>query len=292
MNIVINPNQTQNAAGSFNNSSKGLIQGTAYPDPATRYALAGGLVASDETLPMWGGVGIYAFVPGLGGTAPRAELGPIVGRATSLSSTKNLNGFSVFDQAYGMVNSPNSPVPLTGAGGQAMYYLLGSGARIAVAADDELVSLINAKINPQVSWDFLQQRLIPYVGTLTISSGTYDDSTGEIVLTMSAPITFGDGDGVVISALTGTGAFASLNGTYVAQAGTEAGGTEVYLLAADGLGASTITGGSLVLGSGASSALNVRVLDVQAANNMTVSYDPVTGYATWNRDGAAAVILI
>jgi hypothetical protein len=282
MNITINPTQTQNASGSFNISSKGLIQGTAFPDPATRYALAGGLVASDETLPMWGGVGIYAFVPGLGGTAPRAELGPIVGRATSLSGAKNLNGFSVFDQAYGMVNSPNSPVPLIGSGGQAMYYLLGSGARIAVAADDELVSLINAKINPQVSWDFLQQRLIPYVGTLTISSGTYDDDTGEIVLTMSAPITFGDGDGVVISSLTGTGAYASLNGTYVAEAGTEAGGTTVYLTAE----------GSLVLGSGASSALNVRVLDVQAANNMTVSYDAETGYATWNRDGAAAVILI
>ena len=62
-NIAFNPNITTVSAGMFNTSSVGLVQGTAYPDPAIRYKLAGGTLASTETLPMWGGVGIYTDVP-------------------------------------------------------------------------------------------------------------------------------------------------------------------------------------------------------------------------------------
>ena len=38
--------------------------------------------------------------------------------------------------------------------------------------------------------------------------------------------------------------------------------------------------------------LPVRVLEVQVGNSMTVNYDPVTGFATWNRSGSCAVIQI
>ena len=37
---------------------------------------------------------------------------------------------------------------------------------------------------------------------------------------------------------------------------------------------------------------NVKVLSVEVGNSMTVSYDPVTGFATWNRSGTTAIILI
>lgn len=290
-NITINPNLTSNALNSFNVTSVGLVQGTAYPDPAIRFSLNGGLINSTETVPMWGGVGIYELIPNGGtGLNPSSTLGPVVGRATALTGSKALTAFSVFDQAYGMIDSPQSPVPLAGSGGQAMYYRLGSKARIAVACDPSLVSLRGGIVNPQVSWDFVNQLLVPYLGTLTISSGTYNNTTGVVTLTMSAPITFGPGDAVVVSSLTGTGAYAGLNGTFTALAGTT-GSTVVYNAGA-GVGASTITGGSLTLGSGASSALPVEVLDVQASNCMTVVYDPTTGFATWNRDGACAVILI
>lgn len=40
------------------------------------------------------------------------------------------------------------------------------------------------------------------------------------------------------------------------------------------------------------SALPVKVLRVSTANNKTVSYDPVTGYANWATDGVVAVIQI
>ena len=197
---------SSNSQGLFADvSSNGLVQGTVYADPAVRYQLRSGWLSPNETIPMWGGCAIYELVGGVS-AGPVKSLGLQVGRATSLASTLPIAGFSVFDQAYGMVNTPSSPVPTAGSYMQVMSYRLGSGARIAVACDPALVDLYGVKISTQVSWDFVNQLLIPYVGTLTISSGTYVDATQIMTLTMSAPITFSAGDAVIISSLTGTGA--------------------------------------------------------------------------------------
>ena len=284
MSITLNPITTTVAAGSFNVSSEGYIQGTAQDAPNARFNLAGGYVATSETLPMWGGIGISENV-----TANEAG-SPLI-RATSLTQTAagGLTGFTVFDQGHAMLTTPQSPVPLSGALMSVNFYRLGSGARISVACDPTLVNLQGQIISKQVSWDFVAQRLVPYLGTLTISSGTYNTTTGVIVLTMSAPAGFAAGDDVVLSSLTGTGAYATLNGTWLA---TAVSGSTVTLAGPVGAGAATITGGSLTLGSGASSAVAVKVLDVNIGNSMIVSYDPVTGFATWNRSGSTAVILI
>lgn len=86
--------------------------------------------------------------------------------------------------------------------------------------------------------------IIDYFKTsATIASGTYNNSTGLVTLTMSASITFGPGGNVTIAGLTGTGAFASLNGIFPP---VSASGTTVTYIAPPGLGASTITGGALV----------------------------------------------
>jgi hypothetical protein len=154
-----------------------------------------------------------------------------------------------------------------------------------------VASLFGSPIGVAVSWDFVNQLLVPFIAAaLTISSGTYNNTTGVITLTMSAPITFGPGDAVVISALTGTGAFASLNGTYTAIAPTS--GSTVTLAGTAGVGASTITGGAASLGSGANSTLPVKVLEVRAADNVTVAWDAVNLIASWNYSGACAVIQI
>ena len=293
--INVNPTLTTNAAGSFMPSTVGLIQGVAFDDPAIRNALAGGVLNSTETLPMWGGVGIYEYIPsGVSGYAPNqtgfnAALGSLIGRSNGLTGSKALAGFSVFNQAHAMINTPQSPVPAALNGMNVEFYRLGSGARIAVACDPSLASLEGGITAPQVSWDFVNQLLVPYIGTLTVSSGTYDNVTGLVTLVMSAPVTFSPGDAIVVSSLTGTGAYASLDGTFTALT---ASGTSVTYNPGAGLGASTITGGSVTLGSGASSALNVRVLNIELGNSMTVSYSSVTGFVTWNRSGNAAVILI
>jgi hypothetical protein len=294
--FTINPFLTTvGNAGLFNVTSGGRRQGTADPDPSTIWALRNGYLAGTETLPMWGGVGIYESVPNPTNpqVTPPQTTGVIVGRATALTGSKALAGFSVFDQAYAMATSPQSTVPLAGSYMQVMSYRLGSGARIAVQCDPSIVSLRNGPIGPngsQVAWDFVNQLLVPYVGTLTISSGTYNNTTGVVVLTMSSTITFAAGDAVVVSGLTGTGAFASLDGTWTTIATTS--GTTVTYNAGAGLGASTITGGSLTLGSGSNQALSCSVLELNIGNSETVVYSTSTGFATWTFTGNTAVIQI
>ena len=280
------PSYTTSGQGLFNGaSSTGLIQGHAFPDPSTRNWLRSAVVSQNETVPMWGGIGVYADVSPISSTGPKQPLGQVIGRATALTGSTGLVGFTVFDQAYNMVNDPNNPVPTAGSGQSINYYPLGSRARIAVACDPSLISLRGGEINQQVSWDFTNQLLVPYLGTLTISSGTYVSSTGVITLTMSASVTFSAGDSVILSSLTGTGAYASLDGTWTVLT---ASGTAVTVQGPVGAGAATITGGSLTLGSGASSALPVTVLDIQPTGCMTVS--TTGGLYTWNFSGSAAII--
>ena len=53
--------------------------------------------------------------------------------------------------------------------------------------------------------------------------------------------------------------------------------------------AAATTNGTLSAGGGA---LPVRIIEVFPTNCMTVNIDPVTGYATWNRNGVCALALI
>lgn len=80
-------------------------------------------------------------------------------------------------------------------------------------------------------------------GTLkstTIADGTYDEETGEVTLTLTADIDVTAGDPVTIANATGTGDFADIDGTYVAEAGSV--GTTLKFSIAAGL-TMTITGG-------------------------------------------------
>lgn len=279
-------------SGLFNAYSTGVRQGTAYPDPSTRYRLRMALLAQSETIPMWGGVAVYMNVPGsqiANVSNPSYALGPICGRAGGLTGSTAIAGFSVFDEAYAMVTSPQSPVPLIGSGGQVNIYPLGSLARIAVACDPSLASLRGGAIGAQVSWDFTNQLLIPFLGTLTINSGTYVSATGVISLTMSAPVTFSPGDSVTLSSLGGTGAFASLNGTWTVLT---ASGSAVTVQGPIGAGAATISSGSLTVGGAASAALPVKVLDVMSQNCETVVYASGPNTASWNYNGSCAIVQI
>lgn len=163
--IAFNPYLQTNAAGMFTIESDGLIVGTAFPDPAARFALSGGWLAAAETLPMFGGVGISESVPTERSTAPATPtrpdiaLGSVIARATAVA---NHTGFSVFDQNYAAVNTPQSPVPVVGSGGLVNFYRFGSGARVALAIDPTLVTLEGGLVTQQVTWDFTNQKIIAF----------------------------------------------------------------------------------------------------------------------------------
>jgi hypothetical protein len=158
----INPAIMTNAAGSFSIHSDGVICGTAYPDPATRFALAGGILDDTETLPMWGGVAIDETIPSTGIASPRPELGGHIKRAVD---DAHISGFSVYDQNYAAINAPQSQAPQTGPGGFVAFYRLGCGQRVALELDPALAtSLEGDPILQQIGWDFVNQRIITGTG--------------------------------------------------------------------------------------------------------------------------------
>lgn len=288
--ISINPAITTNAAGLFSVTENGLVQGTAFDDPATRFALAGGILDPTQTLPMWGGVGIYENLPlaTAGASTASDTFGGYVGRATSITANaaKSLTGFSVFDQAHAGITSPQSTVPLFATGMSVNLYRLGSNARIAVKVAPSLVSLDGGLITPLVSWDYGGQQLVPYeaaypANVITAASWA-STGGGQVTFTTTTAHTVDVGGVFTISGFTPDG----YNGTFTAIAGT-ASSTLVAALTTDP-GTDTVQG-QLDAGGGA---LPVKVLGVQISGCKTVDYNSTTGFATWNNNGACAVIQI
>jgi hypothetical protein len=292
MSIAFNPSVTTNAGGTFNVTTEGYIQGTALNDPAIRNQLAGGILASSETLPMWGGVGISENVPTPGTNgSPLASLGPTLVRASQIAvsgspAAGDLTGFSVFDQDHSMVTTPQSPVPSAGNGMGVNFYRLGSGARIAVAIDPALVDLEGNIITQLVSWDFVNQRLVPYEAAeaqIAITSQTWAGGVVTVVTTTAHNLAVGD-DANISGAVP-----AGYNGS-VTVVSTADNTHFTYALAAEPGGVSPATTPGVILKGGG--ALPVRIMDVNIGGSMTVVYSATTGFVTWNRSGSTAIILI
>ena len=282
MNISINPGITTNARNTFGTSWDGLMQGVAFDDPSVRNALVGGVIAADEVLAMFGGVAIYEFIPG---EDTRAVLGSTIGRATGITGGKQVTGMAVFNQQHSSINSPQSEVPLASNGMTFNFYRLGSGARIAVKVDPALVSLEGGLINQQVSWAFLDQKLLPYRAAnaqIAITSQTWSAGVVTVVTAAAHPFVVGDDvdlSGAVPTAYNGskkiTGSADNTHFTYAmpTDPGTSPASTPGVILAGGG-------------------AFPCKILSESIGNSMTVSYDPVTGFANWDRSGSAVVIQI
>jgi hypothetical protein len=143
----IAPVLTTNAAGTFNITLDGFIQGIVMDDPAMRFQLTGGTVDPAETNPMWGGLAIYEVLA-LGEQSTK----PLIKRSTAANL---FTGFSVFNQAHAMVSTSQSQVPMALPGMSANCYRWGSLARIPLQMDPALVaSLPGLVISPSaLYWD-------------------------------------------------------------------------------------------------------------------------------------------
>ncbi len=292
-NISFNPAVTTNATGSFNTQSDGYMVGSAMPDPAARYQLAGGVLASTETLPMFGGVGISEAVGGAAG-GPVAQLGSSITRASTLAAATagQLTGFSVFDQNYAAIQTPQSQVPQVGSGGLVNFYRLGSKARVPLAVAGGLAALLAGGLTTQaVTWDFVNQQLVPLESTFsaaTITGAVWSSANGgQVVFTVGTNLTsnLAPGDNVVVSGVTP----AAYNGSWSVLAVTSA--TVTVSLPLSSAPAAYVSGGTLgpIV---TSSALPVTILDVNIGNSLVPVYTAATGFTNWNRSGNAALVLL
>ena len=133
--ITINPALVTNAPNTFYATSEGYVQGVQLDDPTRRFNLNSGIVGPAVTTPMWGGEGITESLYTAGTEAP--QIGGVLTLATSQA---NLTGWTVFNQATAMIQSPQSPVPLAPAGGAINFVRLGSGAHIVVACSSAVAT--------------------------------------------------------------------------------------------------------------------------------------------------------
>lgn len=161
--VTINPALVTNAAGKFSLTTDGYVQGTALNDPAVRNELVQGIVAVAQTTPLWGGMAITDSL------ANPASVSQAISASLALATAQgNITGFTVFDQANAMIQSPQSPVPLAPAGDNAghpggfiNFYRLGSGARIVVACSAAVAAALESGASNQaLYWDYTNQVLL------------------------------------------------------------------------------------------------------------------------------------
>ncbi|MGX5055999.1 hypothetical protein ACWKX9_20395 [Enterobacter asburiae] len=286
--LTVNPMLTTNAGGTFYVKSDGLIQGVALDDPAARYALASGTLSSSEIKPLWGGVAINELVPGVS-SAPR---GTTIKRATTLAE---MVGIAVFNQAHNGLTTPQSPVPQFLSNMSVSFYRFGSGMRVPVKASDAIITQGSAgiSVNHPVVWNFASDCLDVFT---TVAADV--DTTG---ITWTAPTpaaagyataTTASAHGLAVGAYVAiTGAVpAAYNGT-VQVLSVPSSTTFTFTPVSVPTGNAT-TQGTVGAAAQADVVLPVKIIEMQKGNSKTVSYDPATGFATWNDSGNAALILL
>lgn len=173
--ITLNPQLVTNAPGMFHVSSEGYVQGEALDDPAIRNSLVAAVVAPGASAPMWGGMGITESL-----ITPGTESAAMMSVVTPATSQANLTGFTVFNQAAGMIQTPQSPVPLAAPGMGISLYRLGSRARIAVQLDSAVAATLQAgAVNQALYWDYVNQKLLAAPGGTAIPVKIIDINFGN-----------------------------------------------------------------------------------------------------------------
>ena len=281
-NTSFNPMLTSNFVGSFPLQSEGFVQGNMMPDPAYRYNITTGFLASTETLPMYGGVALQVNVAAAM-TAGNAQIqGGSVQRALTTSA---INAFSVGNQAYnGIITPGNQSAPSVGSGQSVQFLPLGSGGRLMVACSAALAASITngtTPINSQVSWDAQSSMLVPYAPAYaanTITGATW--ASGQITFTVStSPVgVLTAGDQIEVSGISPTG----YNGSWTVVSVTA---TTIVVTGPATTPGTYVSGGVVAAGGGA---LNVNVLRVNAGNSFIISN--VSGVPTWVGNSNAALI--
>ena len=145
--ISLNPMATTNALGLFSTNSNGFTQGDAQDDPAVKFALAGGVLSTAATSPVWGGIPVQEFIPADGSNV----LGSTLLQATTSAIPQAI---VVFNQGFGGITTPSSTAPLYSPGMSVNYYRFGSGARIPLALDSASVTLDGELVSTTVYFNY------------------------------------------------------------------------------------------------------------------------------------------
>jgi hypothetical protein len=186
--------QTTVANNTFLLNTDGFIVGTLYGKFPDRYAIEGGVVASTQATPLYGGLPLTLAV-----TAPTIQGSSGLGeRATLATAQTNIDGWSVFDQGAAGIISGFSNVPL--------YYVntsinfVRSGFLVLPVNPAAVNTIAGGASNQNIFWNFTQN-YVDITGTGALGFQIIALSTNSKTVTYAAgpPITANwNGSGSVI----------------------------------------------------------------------------------------------
>lgn len=187
-NISFNPMVTTGISDAFVVDTGGYVQGTFLDDPANRYNLEGGIVASAQTAPIWGGLPLTLAVP-----APDSNAqGPSVTVASTLTG---IHAWALFNQAAAGIITPSSNVPLYSSGMSVNFARPNSNLRIVLPVENSTVldSLSGDAPNVDLYWDTTNNCLTTtsgagYLGPLPIQL--------EFLSATSKTVSYNSGTGI------------------------------------------------------------------------------------------------
>lgn len=131
--INLQPYKTMGSMGGlFNVSSRGFTQGDAQDDPAVRLQLCSGFIPDDVDSPLYAGMGVLECL---------APADSVTGSNITLATATRCNAFTVINQAFHGITTPNNPVPQFLPGGSVHYYRIGSQARIPLPISQDVAAM-------------------------------------------------------------------------------------------------------------------------------------------------------
>lgn len=286
--ISFNPQQTTSPANSFLLQTEGWVQGSYFDDPSSKNWLAAGLIASSVTQAVWGGMAITENIPNINTNQAGNNL---VLAATNVGIT----GFTVFNQANNMIITPGNTVQQAGSGMSVSYFRFNSNARIAVQCSASLASSLQGDpTNTQVSWDLVNQVLVPYsagYASNAVTNAVWASTAGgqtTFTVTTNPTGVLSAGDTVTTSGIVNTGgsSTAAFNGVFTVVSVTS---TTVVVSQPAAGSVGTYASGGLIAGN-QGGALACKVLGFNN-NSKIVQYNSTTGILNWGV-GPAAIIQI
>lgn len=155
--ISIAPYVTTNSETSFLLQTDGFVAGTFLDNPANRYALEGGLVASTQSTPLWGGLPITLTIAADGPGGASSGLGSLI---TAATAEANIDGWCVFNQASAGVITPSSNAPLYPSNTSANFIRNGCGLWLVLPVNSTAIStIVGGGANQTIYWDYTNNRV-------------------------------------------------------------------------------------------------------------------------------------
>ena len=179
--------QTTVASSAFLLVSDGFVQGTITGKFPDRYALEGGVVASTQATPIYGGLPLSLAV-----NTPSTMGSSGLGEAIKLATAEtNIDGWCLFDQASAGVISAFSNVPLYYANMSANFVRTGSSAWIVLPVNPSAVNTIaGGASNQTLYWNFTNNYVdITGTGPLPVQVINLSITSKTVTYAAGPPIT-------------------------------------------------------------------------------------------------------